>query len=370
MGSKLKQSVKQTKKFNSKDSRGHIQKTMKTKILKPEEIDIAAEIIRKGGIVGFPTETVYGLGADALNSKAIEKIFKAKGRPQDNPLIVHISSLKQLKKLTCSIPKKAYKLAKAFWPGPLTIILKKSKIVPDNVTAGLKTIAIRMPSDPIAHALIEKSGTPIAAPSANTSGKPSPTHHTHVIEDLKGKVDAIIEGGYVKIGVESTVIDLTKTIPSILRPGRITPRMVQQKIGFVSIFSKIRSNISRPASPGMKYRHYSPKAKVLLVPSSTKQNEITRKIARKEVDAGRKVMVLSRRKGRLKGGKWIFLGEKIIDMSRKVFDAFRKADNEKFDVIIVEGTRETGMGLAIMNRLKKAASLIVTNELFEEKYKD
>ena len=330
-----------------------------TKILSPSQIDEAAEIIKKGGIVAFPTETVYGLGADALNDKAVRRIFKAKKRPVDNPIIVHISSLDQIPELVSRFPKKAKILAEKFWPGPLTMILKKKKEVPDSVTAGLNSVAVRMPSNEIARKLIEKSETPIAAPSANLSGKPSPTHHSHVIEDLKGRANAIIKGGETDIGLESTVIDMTRTIPTILRPGKITPRMIQNQIGFVSVFKKRVKKGSKVPSPGMKYRHYSPKAKVILVRYSQNQKERMRELALSLKKEGKKIIVLSRYDIRIKGVKRVLLGNSILDMSKKVFRYFREADKEGYEIILVEGTMETGLGLALMNRLKRAASIIM-----------
>jgi L-threonylcarbamoyladenylate synthase len=329
-----------------------------TKILDPSQVDVAAEITRKGGIVAFPTETVYGLGADALNDKAIKKVFKAKKRPLDNPVIVHISSLEQLKSLAERIPHKARILADKFWPGPLTIIVRKKKEVPYSVTAGLNSVAIRMPSNEIARELIERSGTPIAAPSANLSGKPSPTHHSHAIEDLKGRADAIIKGGETEIGLESTVIDMTRTIPTILRPGKITPRMIQNQIGFVSVYNKKVKKDSKVPSPGMKYRHYSPKAQVILVRYSQNQKARIRELASSLKKEGKKIIVLSRQDIRIKGIKRILLGDSILDMSRKVFRYFREADKEGYDTILIEGTMETGLGLALMNRLKRAASIV------------
>lgn len=330
----------------------------KTLLLNPSQIDIAADIIKRGGLVAFPTETVYGLGADALNDDAVRSIFKAKKRPMDNPLIVHISSIEQLNLLAEKIPKKAKKLAERFWPGPLTMILKKKSIVPLSVTAGLDSVAIRMPKNDIALALIEKSGRPIAAPSANLSGRPSPTNHSHVIDDLSGRIDAIILGGSVDIGLESTVIDMTRSIPTILRPGKITPRMIQNQIGFVSLF---KGTSSKPASPGMKYRHYSPKAKVILVKYSKHQKQkISELIA--DYQKGNKILVLSREKipsDSAPNIKNVVIGSTIAEMSNAIFKEFREADKEGDDIIIVEGTKETGLGIALMNRLGKAASIIV-----------
>lgn len=233
-----------------------------------ELIDFAANVIREGGLVAFPTETVYGIGANSFNEEAVKKIFIAKGRPQDNPLIVHIAELEQIYDLVEDVPQKAKTLMKKFWPGPLTLIFKKSEKVPYVNTAGMDTVAIRMPSNPIAHLLIKRAEVPISAPSANVSGKPSPTDASHVIEDLYGKVDVIIDGGKCDVGVESTVLDLTEKVPVILRPGAVTLEMLKEVIGNVevdpSLLKKPKEDL-KPKSPGMKYKHYSPNAEVYIV---------------------------------------------------------------------------------------------------------
>lgn len=314
-------------------------KKMETEILKinprnPEKSKIrkAAEIIKKGDVVAFPTETVYGLGANALDKKAIKKIFIAKGRPQDNPLIVHIHSKKNVSKLVDEIPKNAKKLMKKFWPGPLTIILKKNKSIPKNATANLPTIAIRMPKNKIALELIKQSKVPLVAPSANISGKPSPTKSEHVIEDLNGKIGMIIEGGKTDIGLESTVIDLTQKIPEILRPGKITRKQIENVIGKINVNQKS----SKCKSPGTKYKHYSPKAKVII----TKDEKDVRNICKK--NPNKKIKQLK------------YPNEKT--MAKNLFDDFRKADKEGYDIILVKEIKNDGLGHAIMNRLKKACS--------------
>ena len=240
---------------------------MVTKIIKIDaenpEIELIREvaaIIKKGGLVAFPTETVYGLGADGTNYDAVSNIFKAKGRPQDNPLILHINDIKMATKVVSQIPEKAETLIANFMPGPLAIVLNKTGRVPDIVSGGLATVAIRMPANKIALSLIEECGVPLAAPSANESGKPSPTDATHVIDDLDGKVDCIIDGGKTNIGIESTVIDLTSEIPVLLRPGNVTLDMLESAIGIV----ELHDGVQEIRSPGMKYRHYSPDAKVVL----------------------------------------------------------------------------------------------------------
>ena len=314
-------------------------KYMKTKILKinpknPEthKIREAAKIIVKGGLVAFPTETVYGLGADALNKDAVKKIFIAKGRPLDNPLIVHVSGVKQARSLVKEIPNNAKKLMEKFWPGPLTIIMKKSKLVPDIVTCGLDSVAIRMPKNKIALKLIEHSKCPIAAPSANLSGKPSPTRAEHVIDDLNGKIECIIDGGEVNIGLESTVIDLTQTPPVILRPGRITKKQIERVIGKVQKSKK--GFMKKPKSPGMKYKHYSPNAKVIIVKTENEFKKIYKKYPDKKI-------------------KQLRYASKV-EMAKNLFKDFREADKKGYDIIVVKEVDEKGIGCAIMDRLRKA----------------
>ncbi|MCL2509261.1 MAG: L-threonylcarbamoyladenylate synthase [Oscillospiraceae bacterium] len=233
-----------------------------------EKLLFAAEILRRGGLVAIPTETVYGLAANALDASAVRGIFRAKGRPADNPLIVHIASFEELGPLVSSVPEKAVKLARAFWPGPLTMVLPKSDLVPGEVTCGLPSVAVRMPSHPIANAVIRAAGAPLAAPSANASGKPSPTAAAHVLHDLSGKIDAVVDGGPCDVGVESTVITLCTEIPTVLRPGGVTVRQLREIIGQVdvhpSVFKELEGG-AKPASPGMKYRHYSPSADITVV---------------------------------------------------------------------------------------------------------
>lgn len=313
---------------------------MNTRFLNPNEegIDIASKIIQKNGTVAFPTETVYGLGANALSKKAIKKIFKAKGRPQDNPLIVHIATIDSLFKITKKISPKAKKLIDNFWPGPLTIILKKNKKIPSIVTAGLDSVAVRMPKNKVALNLIKKSKRPIAAPSANTSTKPSPTKAKHVIDDLNNKIDAIIKGQDANVGLESTVIDMTTKTPTILRPGKITKEKIEKIIGKVNIKT---SSGKEAKSPGMKYKHYSPNAKVIIAPKN-KFKEI--KIKNKDKKIGIIKKGISKKR-----------------FAKKMFSKFRDLDKKGCEIILVEKIKENGLGLAIMNRLKKAASEIILN---------
>lgn len=235
-----------------------------------QDIEKAAEILKNGGLVGLPTETVYGLAANALNGKAVAKIFEAKCRPMDNPLIVHIADFSDIEKynLVSEIPKQAYNLADAFWPGPLTIIMKKSNIIPNEVSAGLSTVAIRFPSHPVAQRVIRASGVPLAAPSANLSGSPSPTTAQHVMNDLNGKIDAVIDGGVCNVGLESTVITLATEVPRVLRPGGITVEQLSSVLGKIDVDDAVIHKLKDgavAASPGMKYKHYAPKSKVILL---------------------------------------------------------------------------------------------------------
>lgn len=247
---------------------------MKTEVIKidqnnmdTEALERAAAIIRDGGLVAFPTETVYGLGADALSAEASKKIYAAKGRPSDNPLIVHVAEFSDMEKIAQEMPEEAKKLADAFWPGPLTMIVRKNDKVPYETTGGMDTVAVRMPNHPVALELIRRSGGYIAAPSANTSGKPSPTLAEHVAFDMDGRIPMILDGGPVGIGIESTIVDLTEDIPMILRPGYITPKMLEKVIGEVKMDPGIiaSDSLQKPKAPGMKYKHYAPKADLILV---------------------------------------------------------------------------------------------------------
>ncbi|MBI5253824.1 MAG: threonylcarbamoyl-AMP synthase [Euryarchaeota archaeon] len=318
------------------------------------KIQTAAEIIRRGGLVAFPTETVYGLGANALDAGAVRKIFSAKGRPLDNPVIVHIAKKEELEKLARRIPKKAKILAERFWPGPLTLVLKKSRAVPKAATAGLDTVAIRMPRNRIALELISASGVPIAAPSANISGRPSPTSAKHVMQDLNGKIDAVIDGGAVDIGLESTVLDMTVRMPTILRPGGVALEELQNVIGRVVLYRK--KGKEKPRSPGMKYRHYAPRAELILVGDSAKIPEIAGTLR------GKKIGILATKETAMRyTGAVEVVGSRknLREVARNLFSALRKLDESGVDVIISESFEEKGIGLAIMNRLRKAASRVV-----------
>ncbi len=343
---------------------------MNTKILKidsrkPEAKKIleAARIIRRGGLVAFPTETVYGLGANAFNAGAVRKIFRAKGRPFDDPLIVHVCSEKQGYELAGHVSIEAKILMDKFWPGPLTIVLKKNRRVPSITTAGLDTVAIRMPKNKIACALIRKAGVPIAAPSANTFSRPSPTRAEHVLADLKGKIPLILDGGTVKIGVESTVLDLSGTKPVLLRPGAVTLEQLRKTIGKVQVHGAVKSSPGKnkkkifALAPGMKYRHYAPKAKVILVLGSASAKR--KKISKLVKQLGKKAAVLTTKNKKFGNAETVFIGATPEKFARNLFRKFRELDAQGFRAIIVEGIEENGLGLAVMNRVRKAAALIV-----------
>ncbi len=325
-----------------------------------EIINIGADIITNGGLVAFPTETVYGLGADGLNELATKKIYEAKGRPSDNPLILHISDISELTPLVEEITPLAYKLIQSFWPGALTMIFKKSNIVPDCITGNLDTVAIRIPTNIIARKLIKASKTPIAAPSANSSGKPSPTKALHVKEDLNGKIDMIIDGGSTLFGLESTVVDVTGEIPIILRPGAVTKEMIEKVYGRVLINSAINSN-EVPKAPGMKYKHYSPKAKLIII-QGEQQNVINaiNEYGNKSIVEGKKVgiMVTEQTKDLYQKDFNIFIvGDRNNPqtIASNLFEIFREFDYLNIDVVYSESFSYDNIGEAIMNRLEKAS---------------
>lgn len=326
-----------------------------------------ADILSAGGTVAFPTETVYGLGANALDPKAIKKIFKAKGRPPDNPLIVHISKIENLQPLVKSIPDKVYPLMEKFWPGPLTLIFEKSSIVPNEISAGLSTVAIRMPSHPIAIKLIEESGVPVAAPSANISGKPSPTMAEHVIKDLYGKVDAIVSGGNSNVGVESTVLDMSGEIPMILRPGGVTKEMLEEVLGQVFIDRAIEGPTEineSPKSPGMKYTHYAPKANVIIVEGDLdKTVDKIKELKLNYEKENKKVGIISTDETMSKYTDFIVkcIGsrKKPETIAANLFKVLREFDETDVEIILSESVDAVEIGQAIMNRLKKAAGYCI-----------
>lgn len=328
---------------------------MDTKILTTSKKDIATagEIIKNGGLVAFPTETVYGLGANALDENAVKGIFAAKGRPADNPLIVHIAEKEDIYPLVKEVTPAAKALIDAFFPAPLTIILKKADIIPDTTSGGLDTVAVRMPKNETARALIKESGCPIAAPSANTSGLPSPTKASHVIDDMTGKVDAIIDGGDCDYGVESTVITLATAVPTILRPGAITKEMLEDVIGRVEISPAVLSGMAEnetAASPGMKYKHYSPKAQVVLVEGTKERFEEfvnSRKGASALCFEGDDVTI-----------PHITYGSENDDLSqaKELFDALRRLDETGAKKVYARAPHKDGVGMAVYNRIIRAAA--------------
>ena len=331
--------------------------------IKKEDLIMASHIIKSGGIVAFPTETVYGLGADGLNTRGVEKIFKAKGRPADNPLILHVSKREQVETLVEEISDSASACIDKFWPGPLTILFKKSTSVPDIVSAGLDTVAIRMPDNEIAIKLIEVSGTPIAAPSANISGKPSPTSFRHVKEDMFGKIEMIIDGGKTGIGLESTVLDLSGQIPMILRPGGVTIEQLREVIPDVIIDPAIAGDDSdeKPRSPGQKYRHYAPKSEMVLFNGDSAR--VVAEINKRKdqyVKEGKRVGIMCTDETRklYKNAIVISLGSKYkeVTIAQNLFYTIRKFDELNVDIILAESVEMSNLGSAIMNRLKKAAS--------------
>ena len=340
----------------------------KEKELEPQLLE-AAEIIRAGGLVGIPTETVYGLGANALDADASAKIYAAKGRPSDNPLIAHISCMDELPVLVSAIPEAAKKLAEKYWPGPLTMVFPKSEIVPYGTTGGLDTVAIRMPSDPIANCLIKLAGVPVAAPSANTSGRPSPTKAEHVVEDMDGKIEMIIDGGEVGIGLESTIVDVSGEIPMLLRPGAITIEMLRETLGEVEIDPAIMGPLSadvKPKAPGMKYRHYAPKAEMTLVEGEMEQvvAYINRE-AKIALDVGKTVGIICTEESRefYKGGILKVIGSREHEetVAHNLFAVLREFDEGQVDCIFSESFSKDRLGQAIMNRLCKAAGYHIVN---------
>jgi len=344
---------------------------MKTLLLKvdsdepePQKIHRAAEIIKTGGLVAFPTETVYGLGADALNPAAVRRLFEAKKRPLDNPPIVHVADPMEISRLVAKVPKKAQLLVNRFWPGPLTLIFNRSEVVPKVTTAGLDTVAIRMPKHKVALELIKQSDCPIAAPSANLAGKPSPTTAQHVYDDLNGRIDAIINGGATNIGVESTVLDLSVDPPMLLRPGGTPIEALRKVLGEIRLHPFVESeqelSLNEIRSPGMAHKHYAPKAKVVLVEGQVP--EVVAKIQDLEKSyrlKGDKVGILATDETQAfyEANVVRSLGNRknLSTVAQSLFRLLREVDAEGVDVIIAEGVSSEGLGLAVMNRLRKAS---------------
>lgn len=330
-----------------------------------EKLSVAGDIIRRGGLVAFPTETVYGLGGDALSPASSGKIYAAKGRPSDNPLIIHIAEMAALERIVCEIPKKAVKLAEVFWPGPLTMIFKKSAIVPDQTTGGLDTVAVRMPSHPLAALLIKKAGGYVAAPSANLSGKPSPTLAKYVVQDLDGRIDMILAADGVEIGLESTIVDLTGEIPVILRPGYITQKMLSEVVGETELDITIYDSdtAQAPKAPGMKYRHYAPKGELVIVEGEPQRvaRYINEQAAAHEA-AGLRTGVIATLEqfAQYQATSVKNAGSRCDahEAAKKLYTFLREFDDEKIDCIYAESFADTldqGFGQAVMNRLLKAA---------------
>ncbi|WP_022766264.1 L-threonylcarbamoyladenylate synthase [Butyrivibrio sp. XPD2006] len=345
---------------------------MNTELFKIDEhnIDAAAKeiltkagsIIREGGLVAFPTETVYGLGGDALNPESSKKIYAAKGRPSDNPLIVHVASMEDVEAIVDEVPEAAYRLAEAFWPGPLTMIMNKNDKVPHETTGGLDTVAIRMPNNEIALELIRQSGGYIAAPSANTSGRPSPTLARYCVEDLSGKIEMIIDGGQVGIGLESTIVDLTSEEPMILRPGYITQDMLKEVLGQVTIDRTIidAASTQKPKAPGMKYRHYAPKGSLTIIQGNQKDVvDYINARAKEAMEEGKRVGIIGTDATRdLYSAdviKSVGNREDESSIAHELFKVLREFDDENIDVMFSESFDDSGIGQAIMNRLLKAA---------------
>lgn len=355
------------------DYNGNIMET-KMKQLDPDEIDEniikeAGRLIAAGELVAFPTETVYGLGGDAMSPFASQKIYAAKGRPSDNPLIVHIADFADMNRVAAQVSEQAKKLADAFWPGPLTMIVKKNENVPAETTGGLDTVAVRMPDHPVALALIRKSGCLIAAPSANTSGCPSPTEASHVQKDLSGKIAMILDGGSVRIGIESTIVDLTETVPMVLRPGYITEEMLSEVLGEKVVVDPgiiAADDTRKPKAPGMKYRHYAPKAGLVIVDGLEEAVvERINELVKKKQSEGKKAAVIAceETRQRYKADVVLCMGKRSNEdeVARHLYKILRECDELDIGEIYSESFQTPRIGQAIMNRLLKAAGHTVIN---------
>lgn len=342
-----------------------IMQTINPESFRDEELEEACRILQKGGLVAFPTETVYGLGGDAMHPEASAKIYAAKGRPSDNPLIVHIADMDALEDIAQSVPEAAVKLADHFWPGPLTMIFPKKEAVPKSTTGGLETVAVRMPSHPVARALIRESGVYIAAPSANTSGRPSPTKAEHVKEDLDGRIDMILDGGAVGIGLESTIVDLSTGVPTILRPGYITGEMLEDVLGEVQVDPAILSQKMNPnivaKAPGMKYRHYAPKGQMTIIEGDTGKvvDEINR-LVKEKTDEGCSAAVIATEetKDAYACANVRSVGSRATEgsIAAGLYDILREMDHIGAEYIYAESFEKDTLGKAIMNRMLKAAA--------------
>ena len=343
-----------TRYFDLRDTKGQ------QKIIE-DQISAAADILRQGGLVGIPTETVYGLGANALDAEAVNKIFEAKGRPQDNPLIIHVPDASWLERYCREVPETAYRLAERFWPGPLTMILPKREIVPYRTTGGLETVGVRCPNHPVTLAVIAAADVPIAAPSGNTSGRPSPTSAADMLEDMDGKIDGIFDGGPCGVGVESTIIDLTCQPPRLLRAGGLPLEELERVLGTVLVdkcITQLMTDGERPRAPGMKYRHYAPKAPVTVVTGDGKKSAA---YIAAHAPEGAGVICFSEFRAQFPGCVVHELGPEgdKSEQARRVFDALREFDATDVTEIFAQCPDDAGLGLAIGNRLKKAAGFHV-----------
>lgn len=344
---------------------------MQTKIVPIENIqqqrgDLwqAGKILREGGLVAFPTETVYGLGANGLDAAACAKIYEAKGRPSDNPLILHVADRKMIDMVAREVPPMADKLIRAFCPGPLTLIMKRKSVVPDRITGGLDTVGIRMPESDIARAMIAAAGVPIAAPSANISGRPSPTTAKLVAHDMNGRIPLILDGGPCRYGVESTIVDCTGQVPVILRPGAITREMIEGVLGDVDLDPALVGEATIPKAPGMKYKHYAPKVPMTLIEGETKnKRDAFHRVAKTLQGEGKKVGIIASREI-VEDLRGIVPDELMVNYGREgdlkaiaanLYEALCSFDDKDVDVLLGEGTTDKGLGLAIMNRLHKAS---------------
>ena len=330
---------------------------MNTQRFTAREADRAAEILKAGGLLGIPTETVYGLGANGLDPEAVARIFAAKGRPQDNPLILHIPSADWLERYCLDIPNGAYALARRFWPGPLTMILKRRSVVPDVVTAGLDTVGMRCPAHPVCRAILTAAGVPVAAPSGNTSGRPSPTNMADMLEDMDGKIEGIVDGGPCSVGVESTIVDLTVTPPRLLRPGGVTLEELRDVLGEVAVdaaVTRLMGADEHPRAPGMKYRRYAPKAPVTVVQGDPAESA---RYIRRHVGDRDGVICFDEFVPLFEGHPTEAMGPAAdqAEQARRVFDALRYFDGTGVEQIWAQGPDPSGIGLAVSNRLNKAA---------------
>ena len=330
---------------------------IKTQLLTEKDIEAAAAILRAGGLVGIPTETVYGLGANGLDPAAVRRIFEAKGRPQDNPLILHIPDPSGLERYCRDVPAAARRLAEQFWPGPLTMILPRRALVPDEVTCGLETVGVRCPDHPVTLAIIRAAGVPVAAPSGNRSGRPSPTCARHMLEDMEGRIQAVVDGGPCGVGVESTIVDLTLPVPRLLRPGGLPLEALEAVLGRVDVDRAVTAPLShgeKPRAPGMKYRHYAPRAPVTVV---TGDGAATAAYIRRQAGANTGVICFGEYRDRFPGCTVRSIGPAGDrgEQARRVFDALRSFDGTPVTAIFAQCPGEEGLGLAVANRLKKAA---------------